>query len=75
MVEYGFGRKFMTLTILILEFSFIFLKFITYLRVASQNFMENHQINVILLYFKQILDNHLLNITYLHTTCTVFLNM
>ena len=75
MVEYGFGRKFMTLTILILEFSFIFLKFITYLRATSQNFMENHQINVILLYFKQILDNHLLNITYLHTTCTVFLNM
>ena len=25
-----------------------------------------------LLYFKQILDSHLFNITYLHTTCTVF---
>ena len=33
---------------------------------------ENHQFHVILSYFKQILDNHLFNITYLHTTCTVF---
>ena len=63
---------FITLTILKLEFSFIFLEFIIYLRASSQNFVENHQFNVILSYFKQILDNHLFNITYLHTTCTVF---
>ena len=62
---------FMTLTILKLEFSFIFLEFIIYLRVSSQNFVKNHQFNVILSYFKEILDNHLVNITYFHTTCTV----
>ena len=63
---------FMTLTNLELEFSFIFLEFIIYLRATSQNFVENHQFNIILMYFKQILDSHLFNITYLHTTCTVF---
>jgi hypothetical protein len=36
------------------------------------NFVENHQFNVILLYFKQFLDNHLFNITYLLITCNVF---
>ena len=57
---------FMTLTILNLEFSFIFLEFIISLRASSQNFVENHQFNIIILYFKQILDNHLFNmITYL----------
>jgi hypothetical protein len=50
---------FITLTILKLEFSFIFIEFIVYLRASSQNFVENHHFNVILLYFKQILDNHL----------------
>ena len=39
----------MTLTILKLEFSFIFLEFTIHLRASSQNFVENHQINVILL--------------------------
>ena len=63
---------FMTLTILNLEFSFIFLEFIISLRASSQNFVENHQFNIILSHFKQILDNHLFNITYLYTTCTVF---
>ena len=65
---------FMTLTILMLEFSFIFIEFIIYLRAPSQNFVENHQFHVILPYFKQICDNHLFNITNLHTicTCTVF---
>ena len=62
---------FMTLTILKLEFSFVFLEFIIYLRESSQNFVENHQFNVKFLYFKQILDNHLY-ITCLHTTCIVF---
>ena len=33
----------MALPILKLEFSFKFLEFIVYLRVSSQNFMENHQ--------------------------------
>ena len=63
---------FMTLTLLKLEFSFIFLEFIVYLRASSQNFVENHQFNIILSYFKQILDSHLFNITFLHTTYTVF---
>jgi hypothetical protein len=39
---------FMTLTILKLEFSFIFFEFIIYLRASSQNFMENHQANDVL---------------------------
>ena len=65
---------FMTLTIFKLELSFIFLEFIIYLRASSQNFVVNHQFNVILLYLKQISDSQLtiVHITYLHTTCTVF---
>ena len=63
---------FMPLTILKLEFSFIFFEFIIYLMASSQNFMENYQFNIILSCFKQILDNHLFNITYLHTTCKIF---
>ena len=63
---------FMTLASLNLEFSFIFLEFIISLRASSQNFVENHQFRLILSYFKQILDNHLFDITYLPTTCTVF---
>ena len=35
---------FITLTILKLEFSFIFFDFIIYLRASSQNFVKNHQI-------------------------------
>ena len=46
-----------------------------YLRVSSQNFVENHQFNVNLSYFKQVLYTHLYNIANLHTTCTVFWNM
>ena len=57
---------FMTLTILKLEFSFMFLEFVIYFKASSQNFVENHKYNVILLYCKQILDIHLFNITYLH---------
>jgi hypothetical protein len=52
MVESGLDVDFMTLTILKLEFSFIFLDFIIYLR-ASQNFVENHHFNVILSYLKE----------------------
>ena len=63
---------FMTLTILKLEFFSIFLEFIMYLRASSQNFVENNNFYIILSYLKQILDNHLFNITYLHTTCTIF---
>ena len=63
---------FMTLTILKLDFSFVCLEFIIYLRASSKNFVENRQLNVILSYFKLILNSHLFNITYLHTTCIVF---
>ena len=38
----------MTLTIVKLEFSFIFLEFIIYLKTSSQNFVKNHQLKVIL---------------------------
>jgi hypothetical protein len=44
---------FMTLTILKLEFSFIFLEFGIYLRASSQNLAENHYVNIILSYFKK----------------------
>ena len=68
----GLDIDFMTLTILKLEFSFISLEFNICLRASSQNYVENHQFNVILSYFKHILDNRLFNITYLHTTCIIF---
>ena len=57
---------FMTLTILKLEFSFIFLEFIIYLRASSQNFVENHQFNVILSYFRQSLVQYHLLAHHLH---------
>ena len=66
------GVGFMTLTILKLKISFIFLEFIIYLRESSQKFVENHQFYVILSYFKQILDSNFFTIAYLHTTCTIF---
>ena len=62
----------MTFTIQKLEFSFMFLKFIVYLSASSKDYVKNHQLNVILSYSKQILDSHLFDITYLHTTCIVF---
>ena len=34
--------EFMTLIILKLDFPFIFLEFVVYLRVSLQNFVENH---------------------------------
>ena len=73
MVESTFGRRFHDLIYFEGQFFLhIVLDFIIYLRVLSQNFVENHQFNVILSCFKQTLGNHLFNITYLHTTCTVF---
>ena len=54
----------MTFTIFKLEFSFIFLEFIIYLRASSQNFVVNHQFNVILLYLKQISDSQLTVVQY-----------
>ena len=69
MIEFGFRRRCHGLSYL------IFLEFIIYLRASSQIFVENQQINVILSYLKKILENHLFNITYLHTTCTVFWKM
>ena len=53
-----------TLIISKLGFSFIFLEFIVYLRASSQNFVENHKFNVILLYLEKyiqkIVQYHLL---------------
>ena len=63
---------FMALNIQIHDLFFKFLIFIMYLKASSQNFVENHPFNVILFYFKQISNNNLSNITYLHTICTVF---
>ena len=62
---------FMTLTILKLDFFSIFLESIVFLKAMSQNLVEKPSINVILSYFRH-LDSRLLNITYLHITCTVF---
>ena len=64
--------NFMTWIILKLDSSFMFLEFISYCRASSKNFVEIHQFYVIVSYFKQILDNHLFNVTYLHNTCTIF---
>ena len=66
------GVHFMTLIVLKLEYSFNFPWFIIDLKASSQNFVENHQFDVIVSYCENILDNHLFNITYLHTTCIVF---
>ena len=59
MVEFSFGRRFHDLNYFEVGIFFIFLEFIIYLRASSQNFVENHQFNVILSYFKQNLDNSL----------------
>ena len=72
MAEFGFGRRSHDLDYYEIGFFFIFLEFVMYLRASSQNLVENHQLNVILLYFEQISDNHLFNNTYLDTTCTIF---
>ena len=60
---------FLTLNYLILERNSLFLD---HLRASSQKIVKDHQFDVLLSYFHQILDNGLFNITYLHTTCTVF---
>ena len=72
MVESNFGRRFHDLKYLKVGFFFIFLDFIIHFKASSQIFVETHQLNVISLYCKQALDNYLFNITYLHTTCTIF---
>ena len=50
----------------------IILSIIIYFKASLQNFVEIHQIYLILSNFKQSLDDYLFNITYLHTTCIVF---
>ena len=73
MIEFGFGRRFHDLIYFEVGIFFIFFELTIYLRASSQKFVENHQFNVILSYLKQLfLDIHLFNVTYLHTTCTVF---
>ena len=37
-----------------------------------KNIVENHYFDVNLLDFKQILDDYLFHVTYLHTTRTIF---
>ena len=63
---------FMTLNILKLDFFCIFLELIINMRASSQNFVENHQFNVSLLYIMQNLDSCLFKIAYLHIICTTF---
>ena len=72
MVESSFGCRFHDLKYFEVDIFYIFLEFIICWRASSQNFVENYQFNVISLYFEQILDSYLFNITYLHTTCIVF---
>ena len=75
MIEFGFEGGFHDLEYFTVDFFSIFFEFIIYSRILSQKFLENHQFNVILLYFEHILDSCLFNITYLHTACTVFYNI
>jgi hypothetical protein len=64
---------FMTLTILkLVFFSFIFLEFIMYLMASTPICFRKPSILCNFIIFKKI-DSHLFNITYLHTTCTIFL--
>ena len=72
MVESDFGCRFHDPNYFEVINFFLFLEFIIYLRASPHNFVKNHQFNVILTYFKQILDSHLFNITYLHATCNIF---
>ena len=52
MVVSGFGCRFHDLDYFEVEYFNIFLEFIIYSRASSQNFVENHDFNVILSYFK-----------------------
>ena len=64
---------FMTLNILKLDLFLILIEFIIDLRAVLQKFVEKYQFNEILSYFLfKKWDNYLFNITYLHTTCTIF---
>ena len=51
MIEFGFGRRFHDLNYFEVGIVFIFLELTIYLRASSQNFVQNHQFNVILFYF------------------------
>ena len=68
MARFGFWRKFCDL-------NYFDLEFITHLRSSSNNFVENHQANVILSYFKKHFDSYLLNATTCTPTWTVLWNM
>ena len=72
MIKFGFGRRFHDINYFEVMIFYIFLEFIISLKASSQNFVENHQFYGILSCFKQILERHLFNITYLHTTYTIF---
>ena len=52
MAKSGFGRRFHDLKYFEVGFFFIFLEFIINLRAPLQKFVEKHQFNVILSYFK-----------------------
>ena len=72
MVEFGFGRRFHDLKYF--EVGIFFHKPLIHylLKGIIIKFVENHQFNVIISYFKQILNNYLFNSTYLHIACAVF---
>ena len=72
MIESDFECRFHDLDYLEVGILFHIFEFIMYFGASSQNFVENNNFYIILSYLKQILDNHLFNITYLHTTCTIF---
>ena len=52
MIESGFGSRFHDLNYFEVGIFFYSLEFIIYLRAPSQNFVENHQINVIFSIFQ-----------------------
>ena len=73
MAKFGFGRNFHDLNYFELDsFFFIFVEFIIQSRSSSNNFVEIHQFNPILSYFKQVIGNYLFNMTTCTPTCTVF---
>ena len=68
MVEYSFGLKYHDPKCFEVGVFLMFLEFNINLRASSQNFVENHRFDVVLSYFKHILDMYQFNITYLHIT-------
>ena len=63
MPKFGFGCRFYHLKYFEVGIFFIFLEFIINLRATMQKFVENHQFNIILSYFKQFLDDYVLKKT------------